>query len=371
MSACHLYGVVLFVLSGCATVPRLPQAATTLAQEPLPIAHVGVQPKTLEVDRGSMATIRYELAHPATVSIDVVDEEGRVTRRLEAGRQSSGRHQVTWDGYATDSQLVSSGVYRYVIRAQDAEGQSVVYDPSIEMGGEELIPREFTFDHETRTFRWVMPKAGYARIRIGIEGFPHLRTLFDWQPLEGGEQTMEWNGLDASGLIHLADHPKLAITLHAFALPPNAIIVHNPHQAERGELRMTNDRSPSSSDNSRRQYLHARHPRAICHEPRLHIEFPDAPVYDHEGRAILSGRVPVRVVIDPDDAVHLVNSRFEIAIFEDLTVLFEEEDGSNPFTFMWDTSRLKPGPHLLIVNILGYDDHCGVATQPVMIEKNL
>ena len=63
----------------------------------------------------------------------------------------------------------------------------------------------------------------------------------------------------------------------------------------------------------------------------------------------------------------IVNRRFEVVIYEDLTVLFEEEESTNPFTFLWDTSKLPPGEHLLTINLLSYDDHYGVATVPVAI----
>jgi hypothetical protein len=78
--------------------------------------------------------------------------------------------------------------------------------------------------------------------------------------------------------------------------------------------------------------------------------------------------VPVRVTLEARDASSLVNERFEMALYEDLQFLFEEEESLNPFTFLWDTTHLTPGAHLLTVNVLGYEDHYGVATQPVIIE---
>ncbi len=40
--------------------------------------------------------------------------------------------------------------------------------------------------------------------------------------------------------------------------------------------------------------------------------------------------------------------------------LFEREDGSSPFTYQLDVERFAPGPHLLTINIIAYDDHIGV-----------
>ena len=356
------------LLSGCAAprtagITARPGRGSGVAA--LAITRVGVEPKTITLESGQQATIHYELSHPASVRVDVVDDEGHVVRELEPGTQAVGIQQVDWDARTASGQPVPGGVYRYVIRAQDTGGHRAVYDPSGETGGEELQPWKFVFDRETSSMRWVMPKAGYARLRIGIEGFPHLRTLLDWEPLEAGEHTMVWDGLDASGLIHLKDHPHLSVKLSVFAMPDNTIIVRSsrPGEPPAGPVSYP----PAAKGGS--SYLHARHPRRSCHEVRLHVEFPSAVRSDDTGRPVLSGTVPVRVRLDAHDARDAINSRFEVALYEDTTFLFEEEDGADPFTYLWDTAHLPAGAHLLTVNILTYDDHYGVATQPVMIEE--
>ena len=376
----RLWALTLTV-AGCATTAPIPPEAPTMASAPLAITHGAVEPKTLDVDAGETATIRYDLTQSAIVTSDLVDEAGRVVRHLTGGRQAAGTHTMAWEGTDGYGHAVPPGVYRYILHAHSMDaGLSTTdstYDPSATSGGEELQPWDFTFDRQSGTFRWVMPQAGYARLRIGIEGFPHLRTLLDWQPLEAGEHTVVWDGLDETGLIALKDHPHCAITLHAFALPWNTLIVsdagvHRPPSTDPSD---TVDRGSSTVDASSpplarpdAAYLHGRHPRALCHEPRLHLVFPTQTRSDATGRPILTGTVPVRVVLDERDAPQLVNSRFEIALFEDTTFLHEEEDGTNPFTYLWDTTRVSAGEHLLTVNVLSYDDHYGVATQPVVIE---
>jgi hypothetical protein len=353
-------------LAGCATQP-VAKATTqpAVAVEPLTIRRVGVEPKTIHVDTGQAAMISYELSRAAEVRIDVVDDEGRVIRPLDAVWQAKGMHTARWDGQTAQGEPAPSGVYRYVIQAQAQDGQHAVYDPSRDTGGEELQPREFVFDRQTGALRWVMPKAGRARLRIGLEGFPHLRTLLDWEPLEAGQRQIVWDGLDASGQVRLMTHPALLIKLSVFALADNTIIVHS----EASMSGLPSDPMYPSHRKGEGAYFHARHPRPNCHEPRIDVEFPDGTRYDAEARPVLTGTVPVRVVADPRDAPALVNARFEVALFEDLAILFEEEEASNPFTFLWDTTRLPPGPHLLTVNVLSYDDHYGVVTQPVIIER--
>ena len=331
----------------------------------LAISGAGVEPKTLDRASWKSVTIRYELSEPAMVTVEILDENGESVRRLDAGRQSAGKQAVVWDGQSSEGQPAPGGVYRYVIHAQapSGQGQPILYDPSEELGGEELEPRDFQFDSKGGWMLWVMPKAGYARLRIGIEGFPHLRTVLDWEPMEGGAQRIHWDGLDSSGLVNLREHPHLSVKLAAFSMPPNTIIVRGaPPSAP-----PVGPQPPPSAARERAMYLHARHPRSLCHEVGAAIEFPEGLPHDPKGRPVLAGIVPIRIRLDERDAARILDERFEVALFEDLTVIFEEEEGLNPLTYLWDTTKLTPGPHLLTVNILGYEDHFGVKTEQVII----
>lgn len=356
----------MVVATGCATGKAPRTARMSLAAPVLAVLNVGVEPKTLDVQQAQTATIYYELTRSASVTVDLVDEEGRVIRQLKAQSQR-GKHTIPWDATAADGQLVAGGVYRYVIRAH-AQSSEALYDPSTETGGEELLAEPFTFDAQTGAMEWVMPKAGYARLNIGLQGYPHLRTLVDWQPLEAGRQRVVWDGRDASGLMTLMQHPNLAMKLQTFALPWNTLIVRNSPTMSRS---LSDEPRYPPLAKPQAPYLHARHTRAVCHAPRLRVDFPEAKGVDAQQRPIVSGVVPVRVSVHPDDAQEVVSSRFEVALYEDTVFLVEEQDGTNPFTYLWDTRRLSEGEHLLTVNIFTYDDHYGVLTRPVVIQKNL
>jgi len=359
-------GLLAVTLAGCSAHRA---GGVGLAHEPvapaMAIGSVGVEPKTLDLNAKGTAVIRYELFRPASVFVDLVDEEGRVVRTLTRGQQSKGRRSVVWDGHADDGALVPSGAYRYVIHAQNRGGGEAVHDPSPVTGGEKIDPRDFAFDAQTGMVRWIMPRAGYVRLHVGIQGFPYLRTLADWEPLEAGPQSIAWDGLDSSGLINVKTHPQLAVTLTAFALPDNTIIVRGgtgQAAASPRDVTYAANRKPDTA------YLHARHLRTLCHEAGLSLAFPEGTRYDAKGRPVLRGTVPVQVTLNPHDAPTWINSRFEVALYEDLVFLFEDEDGMTPFTFLWETGRLTPGEHLLTVNLFSYDDHYGVLTQPAVIE---
>ena len=374
--------LLLLVLSGCAAAPKvLPRvpvtigtsaSTTVVVTQPLASASVltfdgvGVAPKTVDLTRNALARISFVLSRSAEVGLDLVDEEGVVVRHLNLGNLEAGRHAALWDGHNDRGQRVPSGVYRYVLGAQAVDGQSATYNPSEQTGGEELDVRDFAYDKPTGQLRWIMPRAGRARLRVGIEGFPHLNTLLDWEPFEAGPQRVIWDGLDESGLIRVEDHSHLSIKLSAFALPDNTIIVQSPQLASA----KSSETAQYPPDVKMQGYLHARHRRIDCGEVGLRVEFPESARKDAKGRPIVSGKIPVRVSLRGHNMAHTINQRFEVMLYEDLTALFEEEDSLNPFTFMWDTTRLTPGSHLLTVNILSYDDHFGVSTVPVVVEAS-
>ncbi len=356
--------VVGLLAAGCVstTGTREPGVARAGRTAPLAIEHPRVEPKTLDLTGRADATARvsFDTTQPAQTQVEMVDEAGNVVWRETSG-QPVQHHTVAWNGRGPNGEPVASGVYRYRISAHTAAGAQAQYDPFLEGTGEELAARDFTWDKQTGFFHWVMPRAGFARLRVGILGFPHLRTLLDWQPIEGGEQQLAWDGLDSSGLIKVKDHPNMAFSLAAFSMPSNSIIV-------KSNAATAVSVPPAASTAPVGPYFHAKHARSICHEARLTVAFAQEGTRDAQGRAIVSGNTPVRVAVDARDAEHLQNQRFELGVYEDLIMLFEEEESTTPFTFLWDTSRLTPGEHLLTINILSYDDHFGVATLPVIVK---
>ncbi|MBI4598387.1 MAG: hypothetical protein HY737_08320 [Candidatus Omnitrophica bacterium] len=369
MRSCLALAFGVALIAGCATsqmgsvAPTLP--ATTAGGE-LAISGVRVEPKTLDLSQPRAgALVSFQLSDTADIWLEIVDDEGRLVRRTEPEPVEFGRRSLGWNGRADDDTPVPNGVYRYVIHAKAPDGREAVYNPSTETGGEELTARNFTFDRPTATLGWVMPKAGRVRLRIGLKGFPHLRTLLDWQPMEAGAQQLAWDGLDASGLIRAIDHPELSLNLAAFALPDNTIIIRGS-QSSIGHRQWKTLYAPNVHPSG---YFHAKHPRAECREGIVRVEFPETFRKDAQGRVIVRGKIPVRVTLEGPTAARFVNQRFEVVLFEDLIRLFEEEQSLNPYTFLWDTTRLTPGEHLLTVDILSYDDHYAVATLPILVER--
>jgi len=62
--------------------------------------------------------VRFELAVPQTVVLDVVDVRGRLVRRLLDGTRPAGRGEAAWDGRDEGGRVVASGVYLVRLRGQ-------------------------------------------------------------------------------------------------------------------------------------------------------------------------------------------------------------------------------------------------------------
>ncbi len=70
--------------------------------------------------------LSFELQGEAsTVTVEVLDANGNVIRRLDLDDLGKGLHEVTWDGKNQDGEAVEDGVYTFRVEARDSEGQDV------------------------------------------------------------------------------------------------------------------------------------------------------------------------------------------------------------------------------------------------------
>src|SRR5262245_8336411 len=65
-------------------------------------------------------TIRYTLAMEQDVTLLIYNPGGRLVRELRMGRQSAGSHEYFWDGLNDTGQRVTSGVYYYELKGENA-----------------------------------------------------------------------------------------------------------------------------------------------------------------------------------------------------------------------------------------------------------
>ena len=72
------------------------------------------------LDQGS-----YYLDNGASVVVSIFDENGNEIRRIDAGYQDKGEHELAWDGRDANGFAVDDGIYTYTVSARDLNGNDV------------------------------------------------------------------------------------------------------------------------------------------------------------------------------------------------------------------------------------------------------
>ena len=61
----------------------------------------------------------------ATVSVTVLDDQGREVRTLTADETTAGSHNIAWDGTDVDGSRVAAGSYTFKVSAKGADGVAI------------------------------------------------------------------------------------------------------------------------------------------------------------------------------------------------------------------------------------------------------
>jgi len=105
------------------------QEAITASEKDSSLDYIGKQVKaagnTLYKSGDSLDQGSYYLEDGAEVSITIFDGEGREIRRIEAGYQDTGEHELAWDGRDAAGNSVGDGIFTFDIAAHDINGFDV------------------------------------------------------------------------------------------------------------------------------------------------------------------------------------------------------------------------------------------------------
>jgi hypothetical protein len=323
---------------------------------PLNLQVTSCTPRLVNLDSDKTCTFAYYLNQEAHVRLTVKDWDGDEVVAIEK-KSAQGNGQLAWDLKPTNGDLYD-GLYTYQVEAWREHGQRSVYAPGLAGALDSFVVQEFFIDLKTRAVRYTLPKIGMVRVRLYRDEM-FVKTLLDWTPQLAGPQVLSWDGNDASGNpIRLTDR-NAKLRANAYSLPENAFSVAGagrtkpprPFQAQRAW-----QTQPALAQ----KYFFARMPREQRHDPRLSLTFlsePDCKPVDVPLR--LSAPIQVRLTAHADDVGFLVDERFEVCVYVDGGLLFEDEDGTIPFTFRLDPNGLNPGTHHLNVVAITTAGHDG------------
>ena len=312
---------------------------------------------------------------PGTVSLELLTGDGDVVRRLSMPKAGAGEHDLAWDGTDERGQPIPDEAYCARAVLVSATGRSVD-DPCSRTGGEVLSGMQPALT-QNGDITYTLEQPARVLIRAGVKNGAMLRSLSVWRPRPAGRNLQRWNGFDDSGLVDLRND-RLALLVTAFRLPDFTLITTGQDALEYRSWRTVQgwpEKPDGPAGDSAAQPLERNGQRVARQhymarykdrEPRISVN-----LLDRDGKPLASGAaVPddVRVSVDlhPDDRWLMQEQLYEVAFFVNGDFVSEEENGYVPIGWIWSTAALKPGRHLLTVNLTGFTGRVGTKTLEVV-----
>lgn len=344
----------------------------TIHAEGLVISNV--RPNSLQLDpaKGEKLQLSFQLNMPARAKLQVFDGRELLIREVaDTGPAAAGDRTLSWDLRDHAGKVVPAEAYTYVIEAQSNDGKVVRYDLADATAGHTVAARDVRVDKASGAISYVLDRPARVNVRIGLNNAgPLLRTLIDWVVRPSGQQVERWNGKDASEVLDLAAHPRLLVSVQAFSLPENSILVGEPQQQVQLIAGLPTDapRRKKTGKQAKRMYSHAQQPLESRGDFNVLWTLPDLP-RSADGVPIVTSVTPVRLDVEQADRERALSRRFEPVFFIDGQFVFENEVGFVPMTWNFDPSALNEGEHFLTVNLRGYEGNFGMATLKVLVQR--
>ena len=371
--------ITLFlVIVGCADPPKPIEKITPPRFEPPPfeISDVTANPRIFNPSKKETVAISYRLSRPGKAIVSIFDATMHLIRDIpgeEIGR--GGVNKVVWDGRDLEGRVVPDEAYFFTIEVRDYQRNSAVYDPTTFSGGTYFGP-PVQFDKSNGILSYQLAKDSRVRIRAGISGGPLLKTIVNWGPRLAGQNEEVWDGKDESGNIHVVNQKNYRLMVEAVSLPENSILTIGNTGYEFFKYR--NDIAPDRPKKIKRPLfqdpktgMRQRFSRPILQalEPRFHMELPRSPDKNEDGLPVVSGKVPLKIYLDERIKRYVTEQRYEVIYFVDFAFITEIEEGYSPGTWVWDSSRVINGEHILTVNIATFAGQVASASLRVFVQN--
>lgn len=333
---------------------------------PLRIGNVSFTPREIKGGAGRDVNVSFNLTEAGMIKLTINDWDGdevfTFSKACDAGDNKFTCH-------VPEGKLSFDGPYMFSLDVSGPGGSQSVYSPGLASGLLQINLNEaaIRFGKDGK-LDYVMPQLGMARIRAFRENKMLVRTLMDWTPLVGGSHSLIWDGKDQSGHEVLISDPGLQVWVTGYSLPENSFIVSGtgrtkPPRPYRDQLHWR--QNPVLAD----KFVLARAPREIAHDPKISLQLSDMNGREEKAPFSINERVKIRMTANEDDVRYMIDERFEVCVYVDGLLLFEDEDGVVPFNFEFDPAGLSTGPHLLTVVAMTTADHIGAASVVINVEN--
>ena len=339
-----------------------------------PVAAIGDYPSdSFAPARGESFSISVHVNEPANlkalkIEIRSSDDDLMRTLRLADISPETTDYVVKWDGRDDANNIVPDEAYSPVVIVTIQSDEIVTIAAQDTSGGEELY--DFEKNIRPGVIEYSLPAASRMLVRSGIKNGPMLRTLIDWEPRTAGFHVERWNGRDKDDVIAIEQNPEVGYLIVGYELSHHSIITHGNNSESYREyrerhnwpLKQTGIEQRALERNGRVLRQEAYQPVLQQKSPRIDVSLLSAGTRQPVQHVKALEEMLTEVKLHSLDEIYLDQERYEISFFVDHAFIAEEEQGYVPFTWRWSPGRLgiKPGEHLLTVNVSGYNGQVGV-----------
>lgn len=319
-------------------------------------------------------TIKFNINVPAEVTLNIYDARNRLIREISSsGILPAEDHELVWDVLSVHGERVPPGAYYYTLTAKDESGALATHDLTDISGGETVVIDEIGYDPDSNSVKYELKNNARVFVRIGLEGGSVLSTLVNGAIREAGINEEPWDGQDESGVIDLGSHSKLLLFGEGYTLSRNAILVFDedryharPQWIDDGKL---SGRVRSPQTRPKGLNLHAYHAPDQCRDARITLSLPGDLPRTEDGLPVISGTVPLRMTVSPEDSMMVESQRFEVVFFLNNRMIYENEISYTPYTWNWNPQAYDNGVNYMTAFIVGFGRHFGVSTVKFVLDK--
>ncbi len=349
------------ILSGCVAQLR-PEEITppqVLKPSPFAVEQIAVEPRIFNPTKDEIIHISFSLTGHGKAIIMIFDHDMHlindlITQKIDPGMIET----IMWDGRDLEGRIVPDGDYFFTIEAITEQGDSTFYDPTTISGGEYITP-EVKFDSKDKNINYELTEDACISIRAGIKSSALLKNILNWDPKLAGKHKIFWDGKNSSGTINLYKQKGFNLMAEAVTSPENSLISKGNSEYTYYEYKTL--MAPDRPKKKNRPLFQSQMtlpslpmqggPRAIVPEPKFYIKLPDYININEKGLPLLSGSVPLKIVLDKKLKRITTEQRYEIIYFVDFQFVTEEESGYSPYTWVWETQNVSNGEHIVTINI--------------------
>jgi len=239
---------------------------------------------------------------------------------------------------------------------------------TVTLAGEnkESVVKNLIVDKKNKTISYVLTEPATVRLRVGSKAGPLYRTLVNWQKQKKGKQNIKWDGMDSSGTFNILDTDNFTFSFNYYLTGKSGEEI----KEFSGSGLIISDyfigRVPQLLYISQ---IHRNHKREHCKDLMVSIKLPDNLEKTKEGILKVRGNCPIRIELTREDKLWFSQERYSINIFIDDVFVKGEALGYAPYTWNFNPKGINPGKHLITVNLKGFNDHIGIGSLPIFVEK--